>query len=314
MKTVTPAISIIIPARNEGEMVKKAILSFAAGRSHKFPIEFVIVDDASADGCCHGVQYLLGAEKDAATVTVIRMQQWSGIPVSRNTGAFAARAPILFITDANVEACAGWDIPVFRDLLPERALCGVVADASSAWKGYGCALQMPAMGTQWLPAPGIFGDSVPVMPEAATVIHASLFRRLGGYDTAMPAYGACEPEFSVRLWLSGAQIAIAPGILLRHRFRPQAARQEFLKLIAPVLVQNYLRFGMLYLVGPDLARLMQHYAAHATPAHFRQALHNLEASDVYARREHLRRQLEHGFAWYKERFNYHGNYTLRGVV
>jgi glycosyltransferase involved in cell wall biosynthesis len=297
-----PAISIIIPVRNEGARAAKTILSFAAGRSHLFPVEFVIVDDASGDGCCDNLQNLLGRERDAVTIKVIKMAVWRGIPLCRNTGAFAAQAPILFITDANVEACAGWDIPVFRDLLPGRVLCATIADMASSWRGYGCTLHIPSMGTQWLASPDAFGGLVPVAPEAATVIHSKLFRRLGGYDTGMPAYGASEPEFSVRVWLSGAEIVAAPGIVLKHRFRPAAERRPFMKMIEPLLLQNYLRFGLLYLNEPGIVKLMAHYSGQSMCAHFSKALRNLEAGDIWQRRRHLRQQLKYDFGWYSKCF------------
>src|ERR1041385_7656580 len=122
MKTPEPAISIIMPARNEGMRVSRDIKSFASGRSALFPIEFVIVDDASEDGCCDELENLLTWEHDAVCIHVIRMEHWCGIPYARNEGAAAAHARILFITDANVEACKSWDRPLFRDFRPEKAV------------------------------------------------------------------------------------------------------------------------------------------------------------------------------------------------
>src|SRR5437868_4360047 len=103
-----PAISVVIPARNEGIRIARTIESLAARRSQLFPLEFIVVDDASEDRCCSQLEELL-AWDDTISVRVIRLEKWSGIPYARNLGATYARAPILLITDANVESCSGWD-------------------------------------------------------------------------------------------------------------------------------------------------------------------------------------------------------------
>ncbi len=51
-----PWLSVVFPARNEGGRVKAAIDSIVAGRSEAFPLQIVVVDDASADGCCDGIE------------------------------------------------------------------------------------------------------------------------------------------------------------------------------------------------------------------------------------------------------------------
>lgn len=297
MKTPEPAVSVIIPARNEGSRVANAIKSFASGRTTPFQLEFVIIDDASDDGCCVGLEDLLTSEHDAACVRVIKLDRWSGIPYARNLGAAYAQGPILVITDANVEACIGWDLPVFRDIRPGRALCATIADNYSPWRGYGCVLNLSSMIINWLSDPAIFKGQVPVSPCTGTVLYADLFRRLGGYDTAMPVYGAAEPEFSVRLWLYGGEIIVCPDLIFHHRFRPSKERRPFLQQIEFTQTMNYLRFGMLYQDQRGIVQLLQHWAR-AAPKYFADALQQVEAGDVWRRRRHLSESLARDFNWY----------------
>jgi glycosyltransferase involved in cell wall biosynthesis len=296
-----PAISVVIPVRNEAERLVKALRSIANGRSHPFPLEIVVVDDASEDGCCDAARGLFSWARDRVAVNVIRLNRWSGIPYARNCGAFAARAEILFITDANVRFQRNWDVPIFQRLRPRLALCATVADAASAFRGYGCALELPSMGVRWLRSPYAFGGYVPVAPCTGTIVGAALFRQLGGYDTAMPVYGAAEPEFSVRLWLSGAAIMAAPDIVVTHRFRPAAEREPFLKRIAAIQVQNYLRFGLLYLAESQLIQVLRHYALSA-PDLVGEAMTNLARSDVWSRRVALRASSIRSFDSFARRF------------
>jgi glycosyltransferase involved in cell wall biosynthesis len=301
MTKQTPAISIILPVRNEGIRVKTTIRSFAFRRSNSFLLEFIVVDDCSHDGCCEGLENFLSAENHGAYVRTIRLEKWSGIPFARNRGAFEANAPILFITDANIEASDNWDIPVFRDLRPDTALCATIADASSDWRGYGCALDLPSMGISWLNEPNVFSGFVPVAPSTGTILYTDLFRRIGGFDTCMPVYGAAEPEFSVRLWLYGCKIIICPDLVLMHRFRPSAERQPFLNKIEFIQIQNYLRFGLLYLDEKGIVQLLEHWYQ-MSPLLFADALRQVGKNNVWERRRHLKKNLKGQFESYKNYF------------
>lgn len=296
-----PHISVVIPVRNEGPRLHAAVSSIVAGRSTRFPLQIVLVDDASSDGCCDGLSSTWSASEDLVRVDVLPLPRWSGIPAARNAGAAAAESPVLFITDANVLFPPDWDLPIRARIAPNRVLCATIADIDSHFRGYGCALLLPSMGVDWIRDPRQYGGYVPVSPCSGTAITADLFRRSGGYDTAMPIYGAAEPEFSVRLWLCDAEIISMPDLILQHRFRPPSERQPFLDAIGKISLQNYLRFGMLYL---DQQRIVQmlHYYSQQSPSHFAEALHSLSAGEVWQRRKLLEERLPVRFTSFVDRF------------
>jgi glycosyltransferase involved in cell wall biosynthesis len=296
-----PLVSFVIPVRNEGPRLLATVASIVQGRSSPFPIQIVLVDDASSDGCCDALPSACPWRNHRVQVKVIRLDRWSGIPYARNCGAGAAEADILFITDANVQFPSRWDLPIRTRIAQNRALCATIADADSPFRGYGGTLHLPSMGFDWLRTPNAFSGYVPISPCTGTVLPTTLFRKIGGYDTAMPMYGAAEPEFSVRLWLSGAEIVLAPELVLRHRFRPSSERMPFLEAISAIQTHNYLRFGLLYLERPQLLRLLHHYAASA-PRYFEKSIRRLWAGDVWARRDLLRRTLPGRFEAFIERF------------
>jgi glycosyltransferase involved in cell wall biosynthesis len=295
-----PEISVIIPVRNEGKRILEAIESVMSGRSCRFPVEIVVIDDASEDDCC--ARLSCGRKHDpSVAVRVVRLPKWSGIPYARNVGAAAARGGILFITDANVIFPQNWDAPIRREIRADHALCATIADTSSSFVGYGCALELPSMGVGWLKDPNTFHGYAPVAPCGGTIISASLFRKLGGYDLAMPLYGAAEPEFSVRLWLSGSEIRVLPDLVLRHHFREREQHAKFLGEAGTVLTGNYLRFGLLYLDDASAAEMLRFYTVRQ-PAHFHRALQSVIRAGVWKRRENLRRTLRHDFSFYLRRF------------
>lgn len=303
MSNNKPVVSVVIPVRNEGQRLKAAVYSIVAGRSSRFPLQIVLVDDNSSDDCCSGLSDLYSWNLDHVRVDVIKLPRWSGIPYARNAGASASRADILFITDANVRFPSHWDVRILEQLRDNRVLCATIADIGSSFRGYGCTLLIPSMGVSWLRNPRVYGGYVPVSPCAGTIISSDLFYRVGGYDTAMPVYGAAEPEFSVRLWLSGAEIVALPDLVLQHRFRPASEQQPFLKAISLVQLHNYLRFGMLYLDQPRILQMLRHYAL-AAPHLFAKALRRVWAGDVWKRREILERSLPDRFSSFVKRFGF----------
>lgn len=292
-------ISVVIPVRNEGERIRTTIDSILAGRSQPFDIEIVVVDDASDDRSCTGLERLADGHSDASIV-VTRLDRWSGIPFARNRGAETARHPVLVITDGNTEFPSGWNAHVWRQLRPGRILCATIADRDSSFRGYGCQLQLPSMGTTWIANPGAFGGQVPVAPCTCTVMERSVFLRLGGYDEALPLYGAAEPEFSLRAWMSGCEIVQVPELVIRHRFRPRAEFDAYRAAIRPMLQRNYLRFACCYL--PPYW-LMQAYVHHGDgdPAAVTPCVEALVREGVWQRRAQLSR-LPRSFDWFAQRF------------
>jgi len=298
----TPVISVVIPVRNEGNRLTSAIASIVGGRSCKFPLQIVLVDDCSSDDCCRGFAEIYSWPKDYVRIDVVCLPRWSGIPFARNAGAAASVGSVLFITDANVVFPRNWDRPIRERTSENRVLCATIGDIDSTFRGYGCTLMIPSMGVSWIRDPRQHGGHVPVAPCAGTILSSELFRKSGGYDTAMPVYGAAEPEFSVRLWLLGADIVALPDLVLKHRFKPAHERQPFLDAIGRIQFCNYLRFGMLYLDHPRLTQMLRHYQ-HQSPSFFADALPRIVAGDVWHRRELLEKRLPLRFKSFVERFS-----------
>lgn len=295
------AVSVIIPARNEGQRLVAATDSIVAGRSCRFPLQIVVVDDASSDDSCAAAANRYSWARDAVQVDVVRLPRWSGIPFARNAGASAARSEILFITDANVRFPRAWDLPIRRQIGPRRVLCATIGDSDSPFRGYGGTLHLPSMTYAWLRTPAAYGGYVPLAPCTGTILTAQLFHQAGAYDTAMPVYGAAEPEFSVRLWLSGGEIVVLPELILQHRFRPAAERRPFLDAISLLQLHNYLRFGLLYLDEPRVVQMLQYYGREA-PRFLEKALQRVWAGDVWQRRDLLLRNLPARFHSFVTRF------------
>jgi hopene-associated glycosyltransferase HpnB len=99
-----PSVAVVIPARNEAEVVGRAIASLA-GQRYRGALHVVLVDDASSDGTAEHAR----AAAPAEVLTVIRANPlpdgWSGKlwAVSQGIEASAGRQPDYFLlTDADI--------------------------------------------------------------------------------------------------------------------------------------------------------------------------------------------------------------------
>ena len=224
-----------------------------------------------------------------------------GIPYARNRGAEWATSPICLITDGNTLFPENWDLPIRRAFRPNRILAGTIFDIKSQFRGYGCTLVLPSMGTSWISAPGLAYGRVPVAACSCTVIDRHLFFHLGGYDESLPIYGAAEPEFSLRAWLNGYEIVNVPDLAIHHHFRPRAQFDAFRESIKHILVRNYLRFSCYYL-PEDLLLRTYHYYAGLAPTEFERCIAEGVPQASWGRREELAR-LPFDFNWFATRFN-----------
>jgi len=300
-ETPVMPISIIIPVRNEGQRIIRTIQSLVFGRSCRFPLEIVVVDDASTDGACNGLAQLNHGMPEVRVI-IRRLNSWSGIPYARNRGAEAATYPIFLMTDGNTCYPKNWDQPIRRNFHRSRLLAGTIADLGSPFCGYGCALVLPSMGITWMTTAHAYGGYAPVAPCTCTVIDQALFHQLGGYDETLPLYGAAEPEFSVRTWLSGYEIVNLPDLLVHHRFRPAAEYNAFRAAISGILLRSYLRFACYYLPEALLRQTYDYYQAWM-PHDFDECLAQIIKDGVWTRRDQLKQQLPLDFSWFARKFS-----------
>jgi glycosyltransferase involved in cell wall biosynthesis len=277
--------------------------SIASTRSTNARVEIVIADDQSDDDT---EGHLRAAWPDLSRhprldVHVSRLLQRSGVPRSRNHAASLAQGDILFITDAHVRFPPGWDALVHRHLRADRVVAGAVTEDNTPFVGYGCRLVVPFMGTYWNKEPVKRPKEVQIAACPATVLTRDLFTRLGGYDDGLIMYGAAEPEFSVRAWLSCAEIILVPALRVAHRFKPPQERAAFVRDMRQHMVRNGLRFGLLYASEAGALQLLRYYSL-KFPNLFAGALAAVQRSDVWDRRARLQAELPRQFSWFVDHF------------
>jgi hypothetical protein len=136
-----------------------------------------------------------------------------------------------------------------------------------------------------------------------TILARELFWRIGGYDAGMMFYGAAEPEFSIRAWLTGAEILSISDLKVAHQSKSRAEKVQRLDSLLPYLVQNRLRFGMLYLSDLAILQMVRHYSMTFPNHQVQKAFALVNSGDVWQRKQFLQRALPRDFNWFIQKFD-----------
>lgn len=89
-------ISVVIPARNEGENIGGLVLAIGAAMARHAPIEIIVVDDGSTDDTAARVRGL-----GLPQVRLIRHPRSAGQSAAVHSGVLAARAPLICTLDGD---------------------------------------------------------------------------------------------------------------------------------------------------------------------------------------------------------------------
>jgi glycosyltransferase involved in cell wall biosynthesis len=213
MKT-HPFISIIFPAKNEGNNVKLTLDSLFSTQT-KYPFEVIVVNDRSADGCC---DFLSSYDKKGN----IKLFHTDGIGAAnaRNLGAENASGDILIFCDAHLEFEDWWIDHLVEPLISGKtdAVCAAIAAKDNpAAIGYGQTLKSN-LRTQWNPKQNNLFETA-ILPGGCFAISKAAFEDVGGFETGFKTWGHEDVELSIKLWLFGYRCHVQPKVKVIHVFR-----------------------------------------------------------------------------------------------
>ena len=89
-------------------------------------------------------------------------------------------------------------------------------------RGYGLTLTGADLDARWLPRQGAKPFAVPILPGCSLLMRRETFDAVGGWDAGLLHRGGVDNEMSVRLWLLGYDLLIAPEVLVEHLFRKRS--------------------------------------------------------------------------------------------
>ena len=134
MNTIDPAVSIVVPVRNEAGNIAPLVAEIAKALAEQWRFEVVYVNDGSSDGTDAELKRLMTQH---AWLRSVRHKQSCGQSAAVRTGVAAARAPIVVTLDGD-----GQNDPAFIPALIRALEAG--DDRGSAWSRASASAARPA--------------------------------------------------------------------------------------------------------------------------------------------------------------------------
>lgn len=286
----SPKISVVIPALNEAENLRRTLEQLQATLPPAS--EIVVVDDGSRDNTAEVVCAAGGPAR-------LLRSYHLGCAAARNYGATQASGEILVFADAHVETPPGWWQPLVAALSDKQV--GAVAPAIAAAgrpdaRGYGMGLRGPGVHTTWLKRRQTTPYPVPVLCACFVAMRREAFEATGGFDNGLIRWGSTDAEFSIRHWLMGYRLLVVPEATVAHLFR----KRHPYKVDWTTVLHNMLRLAFLHFNAERAKRVVEAIKTHRS---FAAALALCADSDLWSRRAVLHERRTHDDDWF---FNHFG--------
>ncbi len=218
-----PAVSVVIPCRDHGEVLVEALAS--CHRCVPRPMEVVIVDDGSTEPRTLDVLATL----DAAGYHVVR-QQHAGLSAARNRGIAAARADLILPLDADNRLLPGFVERAVARLASHPEVGAVYADRRD-FGLHNRSVKVPPFDLDRLAAVNFI--------DACALLRRQLWSDCGGYDERLPIWEDWD------LWLGAAErgwrLDKVPGEACEYRVRPDSLIRSYRDPERRAELRRYLR-------------------------------------------------------------------------
>ena len=214
----------------------------------------------------------------------------------KHIGVFDAREAIF--ADAHIRLEKRWWQPL-AEVLQDRKVAAVAPAVThlpaTRRRGFGLTFTGPDLDARWLPRQGVTPFSAPILPGCSLMMRRTTFDAVGGWDGGLLHRGGVDNEMSVRLWLLGYELMVAPQVVVPHLFRNASPYP----VGWPQYLHNRLRLAFVHLNAARLAKVVK--ALHRQPA-FGEAMELLVSGDISARRRELLARRARSDDWFFERF------------
>lgn len=276
-------ISVVVITRNEGAELKRTVENLRDTLPAR--AEVVIVDDASTDGSTRGFRKVVRASG-------------VGVARARNLGVAQSKGKLLVFADGHIRLDPRWWQPL-ADILEDRQVAavapGVTHLPATRRCGFGLRLTGPDLDACWLPRKATTPFAAPILPGCCLMMRRAVFDATGGWDSGLLHRGGVDNEMSVRLWLLGYDLLIAPEVVVRHRFRKTSPYP----VGWPQYLHNRLRLAFAHLSAPRLAKAVRALQKHEA---FGEAMALLVEGDISLRRREMLARRVRSDDWYFEKF------------
>jgi len=215
MASPTPAVSVVITTYNRAHILPKALDALLA-QAIDIPYEVIVVDNNSTDETKDIICSRLSHSPHLRYV----FEKSQGIPYARNTGIYAASAPILAFTDDDVEVKSDW-VATIKRVFDENPDVEMIGGRVRPKFPPG---DMPRWITRRQLGPFALGErgderirvnaanAAPCLVGANFAFRRSVVDRVGPFDTAY--IRSQDRELQLRLWRAGGNGLYVPEMAI----------------------------------------------------------------------------------------------------
>ncbi len=209
-----PLVSIIFPAKNEGNNVHSTLDSLFESKT-EYNFEVIIVNDGSTDHCCDFLKGYREKEKILLINTT-----GIGAASARNLGAKNSSGKYLIFCDAHLSFEDWWIDYLLEPLINNETdvtTPGIASAENPTVIGYGQTLTT-TLKAKWNPKQNNLFETA-IVPGGCFAVKKSTFHEIGGFEGGFTKSGNEDIEFSIRLWLFGYRCHVQPKVKILHLFR-----------------------------------------------------------------------------------------------
>ncbi len=211
-----PEVSVLLVLYNRAELTLRCLRSLAVRLP--FPIELILVDNASSDATGRLLRHLYGA-------TILRNGENRGFTLAVNQAAAAARGRYLLTLNNDSELLPGSLAAALETMRSEPGAGAVVARilnldgslqeaGSIVWNDASC--RGYGRGEPCDRGEFLYRRDVDFGSAAFMLTETELFRSLGGFDEAYsPAYYE-DTDYCMRVWKAGRRVIYEPRAAIVH--------------------------------------------------------------------------------------------------
>lgn len=220
-----PAISVVIPARNEeDDLLIKTIEYLFKETPESLLHEIIIVDDQSDVPIQNVVDRLITNSTEKSKVHVIRLDARQGLTNAKTIGASSAQASHILFLDGHCRVTPGYaELLLSRSLAnPNDIIVPHVIDVDAATFDLKAKEGGKKMMFEWNFEFSWFenegsDDRVPVSSGGLLLMPKAQFMN-GKYDRGMLEWGGENIEQSLRAWMCGGRVIVERNAKIGHVF------------------------------------------------------------------------------------------------
>jgi glycosyltransferase involved in cell wall biosynthesis len=223
METPNPFVSIIIPAQNEGDNVRRTVESLLTNTDSP-EFEIIMIDD----GCTDTSFAFLESDsyRSSRRLRRYRFNQSVGLIRARHQGVRLARGKCILFLDAHIAVVPGWLTTLVKAIErwgPHSTITPTIATLNEVmWAPNPPTGQILTIDEKFnfvWESLRSFTGMVPMAGGCGIFMHRRFYYQIGGVDLGLRRWGCENIDLILKVYAAGGTCYLEPSVVIGHLFR-----------------------------------------------------------------------------------------------